>query len=243
MILTRTDLGRHFVGRLDAGSELVSTLEDACRQHRIACGEVRGSGYLRKARIVRYDAITRETSVPEAHIQGPLTIAAAQGTASQHAGDTVVHLHAVLVDGAGRTWAGRLADAEVIAFEFVATSFDDIVLIRNEDRATGLPQWLQLRAPDDPHGHHGAPPETLVDDAQDETGAEEPEEVSTSPGDILEHPRFGRCVVVNQPDFERVTVRLENQRTVDLHLGLVRLTAVRKEGPATVYKARILRKH
>lgn len=244
MILTQSEVRRRFVGRLDTGNELVSTLSDACRQHHVACAEIHGSGYLRKARLVHYDATTMETSVPESFIQGPLTIAAAHGTASQRDGDTVVHLHAVLVDGGGRTWAGLLADAEVIAFEFTISSFDDIILIRDVDRATGLAQWLQLRAP----GEELALPGSELPDGQyDEQGWEatgdEPDEVTTTPGDILEHPRFGRCIVVNQPDFERVTVRLENQRTVDLHLGLVRLTQLRHEGDATVYKARILRKH
>lgn len=243
MILTKSELGRRYVGRLDLGSELIATLLDACRQHHIVCGEIRGTGYLSRARLVHYDATTHQTSIPEAWIDGPLSLGSAQGTVSQLENDASVHLHAVLVDSGGRSWAGQIADADVISFEFVIDTFDDMVLIRGDDRATGLSQWLQLRSPGEPPLPPEAPsrPPTAESDADD--GRDEVDEVMTSPGDILEHPRFGRCIVVNQPDEERVTVRLENQRTVDLHLGLVRLTVLRREGAATVYRARILRKH
>lgn len=242
MILTKSEQTRQFVGRLDLGAELVSTLLEACRQHQVACGELRGSGYLRRARLVHYDPTTHQTTVPETWIQGPLALGSVHATISQQDGDTSVHLHAVLVEPGGRCWAGQIAEAEVISFEFVITTFDDIVLIRGNDRSTGLDQWLQLRAPGEPpatreDGHRRAAPESQDDDVGDDV-----DEVMTRPGDILEHPRFGRCVVVNQPDEERISVRLENQRTVDLHLGLVRLSVLRREGAATVYKARILRK-
>jgi predicted DNA-binding protein with PD1-like motif len=241
MILTRSGAGRQFIGRLDSGADLVESLEEVCRQHGIVTCEFRGSGYFESARLYRYDPSKRALTLPDAAVAGPLTVTAAHGTASQKGKDTEVHIYGTLVDGRGNTYGGRIAAARVLTFEFTISSYDDIVLIRSADKNTGLDQWLQVRAPGESTPLH-AEANAQPDEAANADEAHELDEVITNPGDILEHPRFGRCVVVHQPDEDRVTVRLENQRTVDLHLGLVRLSIVRRDGDATVYRARILRK-
>ena len=243
MIVTRTEESRRFIGRLDEGADLITSLADVCRQHRITCGEIRGSGYVRNARPFNYDAAARKLTVPEEPMKGPFTVAGANGTASQQDDDTTVHLYGTLVGPDGALVSGRLASAEVIVFEFVISAFDDIVLIRSQDKQNGLDQWLQLKAANDaslPDGPDSA--EALREDL-DENALNELDDVAANPGDILEHPRFGRCIIVHQADEDRLSVRLENQRVVDLHLGLVRLSIARREGDATVYRARILKKH
>jgi predicted DNA-binding protein with PD1-like motif len=57
-------------------------------------------------------------------------------------------------------------------------------------------------------------------------------------GDIIEHPRFGRCEVERIDEgAERVAVRLSNGRTVELGLEVLRLEHLRKEGARQYFRA------
>lgn len=62
-------------------------------------------------------------------------------------------------------------------------------------------------------------------------------EVALKPGDLLEHPKFGRCEVLRVDEGEeRVSVRLANGRFVELGLAVLHLEHVRDEGSRALYK-------
>jgi hypothetical protein len=71
-------------------------------------------------------------------------------------------------------------------------------------------------------------------------GREESPELS--PGDILIHPRFGRCRVSRASDGERVKVRSATGRLMDLHFKVLTLQRQPDEDGRRVYKVFIKRK-
>ena len=57
------------------------------------------------------------------------------------------------------------------------------------------------------------------------------------PGDLLDHPKFGRCEVLRVDDGEeRVSVKLANGRFVELGLAVLHLEYLRSEGTRELYR-------
>src|SRR5690606_22884942 len=104
------------------------------------------------------------------------------------------------------------------------------------DPRTGLDPWRHvefgegpLKAPDDrtipllePH----TVPAPAAQPSPGKAAVLTPDEPSIAhdleitEGDILNHPTLGRCDVVSTSDEERLSIRLESGRVVELHLGL-----------------------
>jgi hypothetical protein len=62
-------------------------------------------------------------------------------------------------------------------------------------------------------------------------------------GDILEHPRFGRCEVQRiDRDEERIAVRLENGRIVELGLEVLSLERLRTEGDRQHFRVHLAKR-
>ena len=62
-------------------------------------------------------------------------------------------------------------------------------------------------------------------------------ERTLKPGDVLEHPKFGRCEVLRIDDSgERVSVRIPAGRLVELGLEVLHLEHLRSEGAKQFYK-------
>jgi hypothetical protein len=62
-------------------------------------------------------------------------------------------------------------------------------------------------------------------------------------GDILEHPRFGRCEVQRiDQDEERIAVRLKNGRLVELGLEVLNLERVRAEGERQHFRVHLAKR-
>ncbi len=85
--------------------------------------------------------------------------------------------------------------------------------------------------------------------AEGDTGAPAPqkprttnEEPTLRPGDILLHPRFGRCRVARGPMFGKVKVRRPTGALIDLHMKVLVFTRNPDEGDARVYALKIGRK-
>lgn len=78
-----------------------------------------------------------------------------------------------------------------------------------------------------------------------DTDAEEDEEepadyVDLEPGDVIEHPKFGRCRVERvEGEEEYVHVRLRNRNLVRLSLDVITLELIGSEGGHQVFRARI----
>jgi predicted DNA-binding protein with PD1-like motif len=64
------------------------------------------------------------------------------------------------------------------------------------------------------------------------------EEVHVTPGDLIDHPKFGRCVVERvEGDYEFVSARLRNQRLIRLSLDVLTLVPAGEEGGKRLFRA------
>ena len=55
-------------------------------------------------------------------------------------------------------------------------------------------------------------------------------------GDVMLHPRFGRCKVVKAPSFGKVKIRRPSGSFTDLHLKVIRITKIEeKDGDRMIH--------
>lgn len=86
----------------------------------------------------------------------------------------------------------------------------------------------------------GAEPTSASAEAEEDDGYEV--DLSLEPGDIIEHPKFGRCVVARlEGGDEYVHLRLRNRNIVRLSLDFVGLELIGAEDGHQVFRARIRR--
>lgn len=227
MILMRSDHSRRFIGRLDPGTALLPALRDLCIEKQIRCAEIRATGFLKN---VVLEVFHHEKGKYRPTVLGPHTyqLTSFLGNVSMlHTEELVVHIHATLrpdlATGDTHLAGGRIKEAEVVALEMTLDTFDDFTLVRRPDPETGLEQWVELNL--EGQGHRPVATPSPSDAAREPDEPEEPEDLEA--GDILDHPRLGCCTVVSS-DGERAVIRLESGRTVELHLGVAKLTL--KEG-------------
>jgi len=250
MIFTEVGGSRRMIGSLDRELEVIGSLKDACRQNGVHCGHLRAVGYLRDPTLRRYSRSQGGYLAPEVH-EGVYLLAGCEGFISLGEGEEVdLLLHTVVAaSGVGRNKlvAGQLVGGEVIEFEFLLEVFDNLLLRRMRDTASGLDLWLQAMpvgaAPEVPLP--AEPPTPAEIEAMTRRG--EPQEIELDDidlerGDWLDHPRLGQCQVLARDNDERVPVKLPSGRVAELHLGLFKLFRVGRKQGGTVYKVEVRRK-
>ena len=231
MIVMKSKESRRIIGRLNTGDDIYKSLKELCKKHDLLTGDIRGVGYLQDARLAVYDPETA-TFIEDEEPLGPVQVISLMGNVSQRKGEPSLHLQTMLVllgeEAGGALRGGRLLSGTIADFEFVVDTVDDFALVREYDEETGLYPWLNI-APRD------------ADNAEDVTldrgeflpgrlGArpsEDEPEYDLNADDTLEHPRLGTCTLLSADD-DRASIRLENGRVVELHLGLLRLQRISK---------------
>lgn len=133
--------GRRLMGRLDAGSDLLSALVGKCRDNNISLGEVRGVGALSKARLACFDQPSRKYEFVE--YPHDLNVASMNGNISLLGSKPIVHVHLMLVDDEGRVFGGQLIKGcQVYAVEYVIVEYTSQTSFEREyDEETGLMLW------------------------------------------------------------------------------------------------------
>lgn len=133
--------GSVFMGRLDKGDDLLSALQEKCKELDVRQGEVRAIGAVARARIGYYDQSRRKYEFVD--LSRPLEILSLVGNISLKDGDVFVHAHLVLGDEQGRAHGGHLAEGtEVFACEYVIQELlTEELLCRRMDEVTGLYLW------------------------------------------------------------------------------------------------------
>jgi len=232
MILTQTHKRRSFVGSLNFGTDVVESLRSLCVDNTILCGVVRGTGYLRDVTVKTFDAVTRAWRDPVSHA-GTLHVASLQGSISLIERQTSIRVHVLGTSlASGAVISGELVSGSVASIEFELDAIDDVRLFRARDDRSGLDAWLHVEFAQ--AGAPVRPPERIV------TPAAAPPEEARAPkaakaadtgeirqGDFLNHPTLGRCVVAGPEVDERLTIRLESGRLVELHTGLIDISPAR----------------
>lgn len=228
MIVMQTKQHRRFAGRIGAEGDLLEKLKELCRTHEIRTAEIRGIGYLRSARLARWDAtagqlLTDEEAGPPAQLLSLL------GNVSQSERGVSLHLQVQLLhdDGEQQTLrGGRLVAGDIEDFEFFMETVDDFAFVRAGD-GDGLDPWVQIAS--DAHvASQDMPSRSEFLPGRLGSRNDEGDDYELRPDDRLLHPRLGRCVVVQVPDEDRASIRLESGRVVDLHLGLLKLVCTER---------------
>ncbi len=96
-------------------------------------------GAVKQARLAYYDQAEREYQ--KIKLDRPLEIASCFGNLSLKGGKPFVHVHAVLADAAGKTYAGHLLRATVFAAELHLQELLGKKLEREYEQTTGLALW------------------------------------------------------------------------------------------------------
>ncbi len=147
MIACESSKGRRIVGRLDRGQSLLEALGQICRQHHVRAGGLRAIGSLEAAELASFDQDgkrwrSRACRGRPAHND----LVNLEGTISEQAGQLAVFARATLTrerDTGLEILGGHVVSARVFALEFVIDAFDDVILRRTPDPATGLSQWSE----------------------------------------------------------------------------------------------------
>ena len=252
MIITQTHKRRTFVGSMNVGTDLIEGLKSICVDNTIFCAQFTAVGYLRNVRMRRFDGVTLRYHDPVAR-PGTFHTVSLTGNISLIERQTVVRCHAIgtldrNAEGHFEVLSGEVVSAEVLNIEFTLVTNDDIRLYRAHDARTGLDPWL--------HVEFGGGPLPMREDEPLEVLVPPPtatalppkdppppaQELDIAEGDYLNHPTLGRCEVIAADGDERLTIRLESGRKVEVHLGLLDLTPMPADGSRRVFKVSIRRK-
>jgi predicted DNA-binding protein with PD1-like motif len=131
---------KHYIGRLPFQKDLITSIEEFCRNHHIETGWFSLIGAVSSVTIGYYDQkqMVYVTSKLDQHLE----IASCSGNISQKEGKPFVHAHAVLTDAQGNAMGGHLfSDTIVFSAEIHILSFSGITLDREYDHQTGLMLW------------------------------------------------------------------------------------------------------
>ena len=248
--------GRRIVGRIGRGEQLTQALLTACRELGVRAGEVRVHGALETVEIAAFDQ-HRKAWKPARTFTGGFELLGLTGTVSERDGDLALSARVAVMrerDNGVEVLGGHLVSARVYAAEYVVDSFDDLILRRGADAATGLVLWTEaISLPEGaPEPAAPAPSDRPVSWAEVARAAPAPAEPrdeedsdthrdSLGEGDVLLHPTFGRCEVERiEGSGEFAHVRLKNGRLVRLSLEVVKVSPTGNEGGRRVFKVRVV---
>jgi hypothetical protein len=266
MIVAESRRGRRLVGRLDKGTDLLEGLAEVCRVRDVRAAEVRAIGSVDQVVLAEYDQRARQyrpsrrfdAQFEIASLSG--NVSEKDGKLFVHAHISLSRER----DNGIELIGGHMISGRVFAAEFVIDVFDDLILRRAADAQTGLSLWREAITLDAPvaetaaHVPFETPARTSWQDVvaastSTPTGsAEEPvarapepepapppppqEEIRLVAGDLIDHPKFGRCVVERSDD-EFVSARLRNQRLIRLSLDVLTLVPAGEDGGKRLFRA------
>jgi predicted DNA-binding protein with PD1-like motif len=267
MIVAESRRSRRLVGRLDKGADVIEGLAEVCRVHHVRAGEVRALGSLEQVVVSEYDQRARAYR-PQRRFDAQFDLLALHANLSEKDGKLYVHARVTLSrerDNGIELIGGQLVSARAFQLEFVIDAFDDLILRRAPDAATGLSLWREaitippaegespVEAPDkQAPPPFEAPARTEWKDVMKASERHQPAEPEVEPtpeaqpqsdarigpGDYIDHPKFGRCQVERiEGDYEFVSARLKNQRLIRLSLDVLTLILVGREGEHQLFRA------
>jgi hypothetical protein len=160
-----------------------------------------------------------------------------QGNLSERDGAPFWHMHATISlreNGRDVTCGGHVVDGSVFALEFRIDCFDELILQRANDDATGLRLWTEASARDagegavslgEPHseGVSWAMAAALSARAEPAAAREyEPEQ-----GDWIEHAKFGLCKIEGLSGDGVCFIKLPDSRRKKIKIDAMQVSAPR----------------
>jgi predicted DNA-binding protein with PD1-like motif len=251
---------RRLVGRLDRGQDLHTSILELCREHDVKTAALRALGSFETVELAEYDQAARKWK-PSRKLEGGMELLALEGNVSDKGGELALHAHVTVMrdrDSGIEILGGHLVAARIFALELVLDVMDDVILHRAPDPETGLVLWKTVETveraeqaervespePPKPRPAPVAPATATtwakVAEASEQKEAAHVEEEGDElhPGDLLNHPTFGRCEVARVED-EFVHVRVKSGRLLRLSLDVIKLFPVGKEDGKRVFRVRV----
>ena len=122
--------------RLDRGDEVVSCLTEAVKREGITLGAVSGIGAADRAVVGLYNV--EEQQYHKTELIGPMEITSLVGNVTTKDGETYLHLHINLCDGAMNVRGGHLNECRISATGEIVLTILDGTVERRQDPVTGL---------------------------------------------------------------------------------------------------------
>ncbi|MGZ3429147.1 MAG: PCC domain-containing protein, partial [Polyangia bacterium] len=192
MIVAESSRTRRLVGSLDRGADLLVQLVEVCRSHRVQAGALRANGSVE-------DPVVGSRQLP-----GACELITLNGSIRATEGGTpTLHVWVTLArEGSVELVGGRLGGARVIACDFVIDAFDDAPVEAKKPAAAptfeapARTSWSDVIAASGRRTDSSPParPVAAPVAAEPETPASS-EPVNVRAGDLIDHPKFGRCAV------------------------------------------------
>lgn len=133
--------GRIFIGRFEAGDDLLAELNGFCKENNIRLGVFNLIGAVRNAKMGYYDQ-EKKAYTGCVELDKKLEISSCMGNVSIKDGEIMVHAHITLADMDGNAFGGHLMPGtEIFAAEFFIQELTGAGLVRGKDGKTGLPLW------------------------------------------------------------------------------------------------------
>lgn len=136
---SRYRVSRAFLCRAEYHSELIKSILDFVKEKKINMAIFSVIGAVDDATIAYYDH--EKQRYRKILLRKPLEIANAFGNISLKDGQPFAHIHAVLSDAKGWSYAGHLISATVFAAEIHFLELTGRTLEREHDLTTGLALW------------------------------------------------------------------------------------------------------
>jgi len=140
MTCTEFEPGCRFLGRLPHGKDLITSIEEFCKENSVQMAAFSLIGAVSSATIGAYDQ--KQQVYVTFREEGSLEIVTCTGNISLKDGSPMVHAHIVVCDEQGKTMGGHLFSETIIfAGEIDLQEFVGNPLERVPDTATGLMLW------------------------------------------------------------------------------------------------------
>ncbi len=140
MTCTEFKLGRRFMGRLPHGKDIITSIEEFCKENLIRMASFSLIGAVSSATFGAYDQ--KQQVYVTVREEAPLEIVACMGNISSKEGDLFIHAHIVLGDEQGKLTGGHLfSDTIIFAGEIDLQELTGGPLERVNDTTTGLALW------------------------------------------------------------------------------------------------------
>jgi predicted DNA-binding protein with PD1-like motif len=193
MLSTESRRGRRILARLDRGTDLFDGVRALCQKHEIRCGELRAIGALEMAELAAFDQGSRRWKPSRVVADGGLELLHLHGNISEERGAVSIQAQATLMrdrDVGVEVLGGSLKAAVVYSIELVIETFDDVLLRRQADAATGLSRWHEALAEAD-----AAKAPAAEAPAAEAPAAARPAPPAASPSAALPSPAPARAAV------------------------------------------------
>jgi predicted DNA-binding protein with PD1-like motif len=226
MIVSQFEATRTFAGRLDSGQDIIGAIKKICIENSVTCGFVFGMGVLRNGSIL---SLKGETVTTMSSIFCPIL----NGNVSLLNDSLDVRLYAVFSLEGQSPFTGRLLNGEVEIAEFLFLAFDDATFIRDAEDKTGFNPWVQLQpnevvkaikplqvAAIQTITKPRPPPITSLEEEQNDLILSQ-----IKVGDLVDHPKFGECKVIQPPGEDKILIRLPSGKNVALSLSAIKVLA------------------